>query len=175
MDSKPAWHAGPAFQRAVSIPTVPLAVRFGRVEPISETREWAVDGSAAATAMRGIAEELLGVPATIIQGMCHSNLLLQRLDESGVALRHLGRSPLSVHRSYCLRADHLFNGGVDEAVNRFKPNEEAIGVILVPLQYLSGASGETRVTDVDGHRWSLRGSRPEETCIFAFAAAVTQR
>lgn len=133
--------------------------RFGRVEPISETREWAVDGSAAATAMRGIAEELLGVPATIIQGMCHSNLLLQRLDKSGVALRHLGRSPLSVHRSYCLRADHLFNGGVDEAVNRFKPNEEAMGVILVPLQYLSGASGETRVTDVDGHRWSLRGDR----------------
>ena len=140
----------------------------GRVEPISESREQASDNSVATTAMRGIAEEVLGTskaePPTFKHGQTYR--LLRRLDESGILLRHLGRSQDSTHRSYALRADHLFDDayggdayGVDNACARFRTNDEALGVILAPLRGLTGASGETQVADVEGKVWKLRGDR----------------
>ena len=132
----------------------------GRIEPISESREVG-DSSVAATAMRGVAEELLGVSKAGQPGFSHGQTisLLRRLDASGRVLRHLGRRPEATHRSFVLRADHLFEGGIDVAVARFQANDAAVGVTLVPLAGLTGASGEVQVTDVDGQAWSLRDGR----------------
>mmetsp|Transcript_21331 Transcript_21331/g.68158 ORF Transcript_21331/g.68158 Transcript_21331/m.68158 type:complete len:189 (+) Transcript_21331:83-649(+) len=109
----------------------------GCVEPISESRDVG-DSSVAAIAMRGVAEELLGASKAGQPGFSHGQTisLLRRLDANGRVLRHLGRRPEATHRSFVLRADHIFEGGIDVAVARFQANDEAVG----SHSYLSPAS-----------------------------------
>ena len=116
------------------------------------------DTSAQCTAMRGIAEELLGL--TDPGHVRHATYaLLARARAAGYPLVHLGANPLSRHRSFALYAADFFKGGVDGAVASFCANAEISELVLVPLSGLTGLPGEDEVVDVAGRRHRLRNGR----------------
>ena len=125
-------------------------------ETITEGRK-AEDDSAPFTALRGVAEELLGMPEDTPPALYWARKLLESVTEYGWRLRHLGSDPRDEHRSYIMPAEAAFAGGMDEAVRSFQPNEEATGVVLVRLGDLAGQ--ETELVDRRGHQYQLRGGR----------------
>jgi len=125
-------------------------------ETITEGRK-AEDASAPFTALRGVAEELLGMPEDTPPALYWARKLLENVTEYGWQFRHLGASPEDEHRSYIMPAEAAFAGGMDEAVQSFQPNKEATGVVLVRLGDLTGR--ETELVDRRGHQYRLRGGR----------------
>ena len=131
---------------------------YGTARPaqaFSEQRE-DTDASAAATAMRGLVEELLGL---VDPDAAHwaTQELLTRAHEATYPLVHLGRNPAAPHRVFALHADVFFSDGVDGAIARFQTNSEICALVAVPLSSISGEPGEVEVVDVLGHRHRLRG------------------
>ena len=132
---------------------------------ISETRE-PCDDCALTTCLRGVAEELLGHSEGSSAALSTALHFHSSLSSSGYRAIHLG-SPDSLHRSFALHADVLFDGGIDSAYRSFLPNTEAAEVIFVPLGPLAsehgelgpltGDPGETEVTDIHGRQFRLRG------------------
>ena len=116
-------------------------------ETITEGRK-AEDDSAPFTALRGVAEELLGMPEDTPPALYWARKLLESVTEYGWRLRHLGSDPEDEHRSYIMPAEAAFAGGMDEAVRSFQPNKEATGVVLVRLGDLTGQ--ETELVDRRG-------------------------
>ena len=129
----------------------------GPVQAFSELRE-DTDPDAATTAMRGLAEELLGLegPLDVHQA---TQALLARAHEATYPLVHLGRDPAASHRAFAVHADVFFADGIDGAVARFQPNAEICALVVVPLEGVTGEAGEVEVVDVLGHRRRLRGNR----------------
>ena len=129
----------------------------GPAQAFSELRE-DTDPDAATTAMRGLAEELLGLegPLDVHQA---TQALLARAHEATYPLIHLGRDPAAPHRAFAVHADVFFADGIDGAVARFQPNAEICALVVVPLEGVTGEAGEVEVVDVLGHRRRLRGNR----------------
>ena len=129
---------------------------------ISELREPA-DADAVGTALRGVAEELLGLLPGSDAVVAHATGFLRRLDASGFCARHLGADPSATHRSFAFPADLLFespvHSGVDLAFDSFRASDEVDQVVMVPLERLTGQPGETTVRCVRGMQWQLREGR----------------
>ena len=127
-------------------------------QPISELRD-ASDTSAPLTALRGVTEELLGLAEGSAEAAACVAALSRRLDDAGFEVRHLGADLASSHRSFAMPADVLFDGGIDDALARFRANAEMGSATLVPLRGLTGRLGETSVVDGWQRRHQLRGGR----------------
>ena len=128
----------------------------------NETREMR-DASPVHTALRGLAEELLGAPEQeSLWADAALKPLVAALERANVSVPHLGRSSDDRHRSYVLNANWLFEGGIDEAAGLFALNDECVGVYKVPLDgdhAVTGKAGEHRVWDEHGHSWPLLDDR----------------
>ena len=125
-------------------------------QAISELRE-PEDTSPLFTALRGVAEELLGLEGQ--HAVTKAEEFERSLASAHYPSEHLGRSPEAKHRAFAVPANLIFKGGIDDALASFRSNDECIGAILVPLQQISGAPGETEVTDVLGTEYRLRDQR----------------
>jgi hypothetical protein len=144
------WHAAPVTMLLMT------AGEVGVAEAIAEKRE-ATDRSPLHTAMRGLAEELLGLPEL-------SNAACRAADEFNAMLVAHGdtdsiTSTQGGHFSFAVPADILFPGGIDDAYERFVPNRECNGRLYVDLHTITGARAERCVTDVQGKVWRLRAGR----------------
>ena len=126
-------------------------------QAFSELRE-DVDTDSATTAMRGLAEELLGLEDPEAAGRA-TRTMLARMREVAYPLVHLGRDPAASHRVFAVHADAVIDDGVDGATARFQSNSEICALIAVPLESLSGQPREVEVVDVLGQRHRLRGGR----------------
>ena len=127
-------------------------------QAISESREDA-DEDAVGTALRGIAEELLGLAEGSPEAFAMAEAFAARLSSRGYLPQHLGASPTALHRSFALPADMLFDDGIDGALRRFSSNSEIGCAILVRLDGVTGALGELEVRCVNGFSRPLRGGR----------------
>ena len=129
---------------------------------ISELREPA-DADAVRTALRGVAEELLGLLPGSDAVAVRATGFLGQLDASGFCARHLGTDPSATHRSFAFPADLLFespvHSGIDLAFDSFRASDEVDQVVMVPLERLTGQPGETTVRCVHGMQWPLRDGR----------------
>ena len=132
----------------------------GHLSTISEGLE-ITDSDERETALRGVAEELLGLPEHSAAALQETSRLAARLDEGGFLMEHLGANPSSPHRCFALPADLLFgaHGGIDAACRAFRPNREVAQVTLLPLEAITGQPGEISLRDIRGVVWPLRGNR----------------
>ena len=127
-------------------------------QPISETREKS-DKGPHSTACRGISEELFGLHEGSKAAFDCTARLLSYIHNANYFLQHLGANPTSTHLSHAIHADVLFTDGIDGAHGNFRVNDEIGGVIMVPLDGLTGHKGEVRLLDVDGRLHDLRDGR----------------
>lgn len=115
-------------------------------QAISELREEG-DATELATALRGVAEELLGFSEGSSEAAACVVSFTRRLDQAGFLARHLGANPSSKHRSLALPANLLFDGGLDEALASFRVNAEMGSAFLAPLRGITGQPWDTTVSD----------------------------
>ena len=182
LTTEEARRPGPAKRRRCNTANVPYnsacSVLFGRsqvegcnvillvcslrppfpAQAISEMKE-DTDEGAVGTALRGVAEEVLGLPESSPEAFAVAEAFAARLANSGYSPQHLGANPSALHRNFALPADLLFDDGIDGALRRFRSNAEMGCAILVPVSSVTGAHGETEVRCVTGFSRPLRDGR----------------